>query len=65
MSKETTLFEFTVPIVLLVAVVVLFLSVIVIVPAYFEAKTYNKLTGANATTWDALWVELRVQNSTK
>ena len=32
---------------------------------YFEAKTYNKLTGANATWWDAIWVELRVQDTPK
>lgn len=27
-----------------------------------ESKTYNKLTGANTTWWDAMWVELRVQD---
>lgn len=30
-----------------------------------ESKTYNRLTGANTTTWDAVWVELRVQDSPK
>lgn len=25
-----------------------------------EAATYNKLTGGHATTWDAMWTELRV-----
>lgn len=33
--------------------------------ASFESATYNRLTGANTTTWDALWVELRVQEGTK
>lgn len=28
-----------------------------------ESKTYNRLTGANTTTWDAMWVELRVQDA--
>ena len=28
--------------------------------AYQEARTFNELTGGNATTWDAIWVELRV-----
>jgi hypothetical protein len=28
---------------------------------YFEAQTYNKLTGSNVSTWDAMWVELRVE----
>ncbi len=27
---------------------------------YMEAKTYNRLTGANVTTWDAIWVKLVV-----
>jgi hypothetical protein len=31
--------------------------------SYMESKTYNKLTGANTTWWDALWVELRVMES--
>jgi hypothetical protein len=30
---------------------------------YMEAKTYRKLTGADVTTWDAIWVELRVQDA--
>jgi hypothetical protein len=31
--------------------------------AYNESRTYNRLTGAQTTTWDALFVELRVQDS--
>ena len=31
------------------------------VAAYMEASTYNRVTGANVSTWDALWIELRVQ----
>lgn len=27
---------------------------------YFESTTFNKLTGARTTVFDALWVELRV-----
>lgn len=27
---------------------------------YMEARTYNKLTGANVTMWDAMWSDLRV-----
>jgi len=26
-----------------------------------EAATYNKITGKQVTTWDAMWVELRIQ----
>lgn len=36
-----------------------------IVSSYFEAKSFNQLTGAHATAWDAMWVELRVQEQTK
>ena len=31
-----------------------------IVPAAFEAKTFTKLTGKPVTTWDAMWIDLRV-----
>lgn len=31
--------------------------------AWQESRTYNRLTGAKTTTWDAMWVELRVQDS--
>lgn len=33
------------------------------VSAYNEAATYRRLTGKEVTTWDALWVDLRVQES--
>lgn len=36
-----------------------------LLPSYFEAKTYRKLTGADVTMWDAMWVELRVQEGTE
>ena len=26
-----------------------------------EARAYNRITGSNVTTWEAMWVELRVQ----
>lgn len=29
--------------------------------SYMEAKTFNRLTGAHATTIDAMFAELRVQ----
>lgn len=49
----------------LAAIIAALVGLIVVMPAYFEAKTYNKLTGAKATTWDAIWVELRVQDTPK
>jgi hypothetical protein len=36
-----------------------------VVSSWQEAKAYNRLTGAHATTWDAMWVELRVQSQPK
>lgn len=50
-----------------VQVVCLILIVLGMIGGYIfvssqEAKTYNKLTGKNVSTWDAMWVELRVQD---
>jgi hypothetical protein len=28
----------------------------------FESRAYNRLTGAHTTYWDALWLQLRVQD---
>lgn len=33
--------------------------------SYQESAAYNRLTGANTTTWDAMFVQLRVQEGTK
>ena len=30
-----------------------------------ESRAFNRITGASTTTWDAMWVELRVQESPK
>lgn len=32
--------------------------------SYFEAQAFNRATGSNVSTWDAMWVELRVQEGT-
>lgn len=39
--------------------------IVLIMQPYFESSTYNRLTGAHTTYWDALWVELRVQDAPK
>lgn len=36
------------------------IPIVLLLPPYVESKIFNKLTGGNTTTWDALWVELRV-----
>lgn len=33
--------------------------------SYFEAQAFNHATGKSVTTWDAMWIELRVQESAK
>ncbi len=33
--------------------------------SYFEAAAYNRLTGSSVSTWDAMFVELRVQEAVK
>lgn len=48
-------------IVFLVIITLVFSLIFGIGCAYMES-TYNKLTGANTTWFDALWVELRVQD---
>lgn len=35
------------------------------VQPYMESRTYNKLTGASTTWFDALWTELRVMDNVK
>lgn len=48
---------------LLLAAVLLFKPIIWVGKSFFEARAFNKLTGSHATTWDAMWSDLRVQNS--
>lgn len=36
-----------------------------VVSSYFEARAYNRVTGEDVSTWDAMWVELRVQSGPK
>lgn len=43
--------------------VIIFILSIYVFMAYMESRTYNKLTGAHTTTWDAMWVNLRVQGN--
>jgi len=33
--------------------------------SYQEAKAFNNVTGKDVSTWDAMWIELRVQESSK
>lgn len=53
--------ELSIITVLVILSIALLLGLIALQPS-MESKTYNKLTGANTTWWDAMWVELRVQD---
>ena len=33
--------------------------------SYFEAAAFNRATGSNVSTWDAMWIELRVEGKGK
>ncbi len=51
-----------------VLIVIAFLGVYVGLWAFrssMEAAAYNRATGSNISTWDAMWIELRVQSGPK
>ena len=35
------------------------------ISSHFEAAAFNRLTGKRVSTWDAMWVQLRVQEPAK
>lgn len=37
----------------------------IVIQPYFEARSFNKLTGGNATYFDALFSELRIDGSSQ
>jgi hypothetical protein len=41
------------------------MSLFVVWYSHEEAKAYNRVTGANVSTWDAMFLELRVQEGAK
>lgn len=43
------------------ALVTLFAVGLVAAQPYFEAQSFNRLTCSDATYWDALWTNLRVE----
>lgn len=45
--------------------VVLLLIGVAWAQAHFEAAAFNNATGKNVSTWDALWIDLRVQGEGK
>lgn len=59
-SKTTSIIEWCVN--LSIFLIILGLLAAAFIQPVMESRTYNKLTGANTTWWDAVWVELRVQD---
>lgn len=47
------------------AVFLILFLVVWVVGSCFEASAYNNVTGKNISTWDAMWIELRVQEGAK
>ena len=45
---------------LLLALLIIGLPAVWVGRSYFEARAYNRLTGSEVTTWDAMFVTLRV-----
>lgn len=58
-KQKTTLIE-----IICIVGIVLIIAISAMQP-YFEAQSFNKLTGGNATYWDALWSNLRVDGSSQ
>lgn len=58
--------EFDVVFVLMFIAILALASVVFwFIPSYFEARAFNRTTGNNVSTWDAMWIELRVQEGVK
>jgi len=49
----------------LVVVVIVFLVACALIQPWMESQAYNRLTGAQTTVWDAIWIELRVNGESK
>lgn len=54
--------EWLLPLVALLFLILL-APFIMIIRSHMEAKAYNRLTGSDVTTWEAMWVELRVDGA--
>jgi hypothetical protein len=48
----------------IVGIIIVCLAIAIVEP-YYESKHYNEVTGAHTTYWDAVWLELRVQDQPK
>ena len=51
--------------VLFIIAMLLIVAGIQVSSAYFEARAFNRATGKNVSTWDAMFIELRLNDSPK
>lgn len=57
-KNDSTAFMF-----IMFAIVIIAAVLIWVVKSSFEASAYARVTGKNVSTWDAMWLDLRVQES--
>ena len=62
MKRETKALLFSGGMLALVFNVVILFAIVF---SYFEAEAFNRHTGQNVSTWDALFLELRIQDDGK
>lgn len=43
-----------------IGLIILIFAGFIFISAYFEMQSFNKLTGGDASYWDAFWVNLQV-----
>ena len=55
----------TVVYIVLGLVVLMVLGLVAIVQPHFEAGAYTRLTGKTVTYWDAVWLDLRIQEQVR
>lgn len=47
------------------SIVLVIVLLLVMAQPYFEARAFNRATGKNVSMWDAMFVDLRVQDGAK
>lgn len=50
---------------MIVTIAITVAATIWVVQSKMEASAFNAVTGKNVTTWQAMWIELRVQEGSK
>lgn len=58
--RKSRMYEDTKKSFMLCGLFLVLLLVGVVIKSHFEAKAFNRLTGKSVTTWEAIFVELRI-----